>query len=204
MPSLNVADQLVAKNKSDALIVLAVQDGDHAQVAATPALAPEAREHIDANLLTLSATGAADEIVRLAGVPGVQGTVVVTGSGLSSVPSDDDTEALRRAAGAAVRAVAGKATTVAVAFPSASAVQVVAAAEGALFGSYNFTTYKSNGGDTKQISKITVLTSLAKDKDVKSGVQQAQVVATHRAWAQDLVNTPPLDLYPESFAGAVK
>lgn len=204
MPSLNVADQLVAKNKSDALIVLAVQDGEHAQVAATPALAPEAREHIDANLLALSATGAVDEITRLAGVPGVQGTVVVTGSGLTGVPSDDDAEALRRAAGAAVRAISGKAATIAVAFPSSSAAQVVAAAEGAIFGSYNFTSYKSNGVGAKRISKITVLTSLAKDKDVKAGVQQAQVVGTHRAWAQDLVNTPPLDLYPDSFATSVK
>ncbi|GGB20313.1 putative cytosol aminopeptidase [Flexivirga endophytica] len=204
MPRLNVADQLVAKNKSDALVVLAVQDGEHAQVAATSAIAPETREHLDANLLALAATGAADEIVRLAGVPGVQGTVVVSGSGLPGAPSDDDTEALRRAAGAAIRALAGKAGTIALAFPSASAAQVTATAEGALYGSYAFTSYKSNGGAGKPVSKITVLTSLAKDKDVKTGVKQAQVVADERAWAQDLVNTPPLDLYPESFAAAVK
>lgn len=204
MPRLNVADQLVAKNTSDALIVLAVQDGEHAQVAATPALDSEAREHLDANLLALSATGAVDEITRLAGVPGIDGTVVVTGSGLTGAPSDDDTEALRRAAGSAVRALSGKAASIAVAFPSSSAAQVVATAEGALFGAYTFTAYKSNDADTKHVSKITVLTSLAKDKDVKSGVKQAEIVATHRAWAQDLVNTPPLDLYPDSFATSVK
>ncbi|WP_446663998.1 leucyl aminopeptidase [Flexivirga sp. B27] len=204
MPRLNVADQLVAKNKSDALIVLAVQDGDNAQVAATPAIAPETREHLDASLLALGATGAADETVRVAGVPGVAGTVVVSGSGVSGTPSDDDAEAIRRAAGAGVRALSGKAETVALAFPSGSAAQVVATAEGALYGSYSFTTYKSNGADSKAISKISVLSPLAKDKDVKSGAEQAQVVADERAWAQDLVNTPPLDLYPDSFANTVK
>lgn len=204
MPRLNVADQQVAKNKSDALIVLAVLDGENAQVAATPALPSEAREHIDANLLVLSATGAVDEVTRLAGVPGVDGTVVVAGSGLSGAPTDDDLEAIRRAAGAALRAVSGTAMTVTVAFPSASAAQVTATAEGALYGSYAFTSYKSGVGAAKQVSKITVLSSLAKDKGVKAGVKQAQVVAEARAWAQDLVNTPPLDLYPESFAAQVK
>ncbi|GAB3488800.1 leucyl aminopeptidase family protein [Flexivirga lutea] len=204
MPRLNVADQLVAKSKSDALVVLAVQDGEHAQVAATPALAAETREHLDAGLLTLSASGAADEVIKLAGVPGVAGQVVVTGSGLAGTPTDDDAEALRRAAGAAVRALSGKAETITVAFPAGSPTQVTAVAEGALFGSYAFTSYKSNGAGGKAVAKITVLTSLAKDKAVKAGVQQAQVVADERAWAQDLVNTPPLDLYPESFAAAVK
>ena len=204
MPRLNVVDQMVGKSKSDALVVLAVQDGDAAQVAATPALPQEAREHIDANLLTLAATGAADEIIRLAGVPGVDGTVVVTGSGVQGMPSADDGEALRRAAGAAVRALRAKAGSVTVAFPASAPADVVATCEGALFGAYEFTSYKSDKRQRKPIAKITVLSELAKDKAVRAGVKQAQVVAEQRAWAQDLVNTPPLDLYPESFATAVK
>lgn len=204
MPRLNVADQLVGKTKSDALIVLAVKDGAAAQIAPTPTLAPETREHIDANLLALAATGAADEIVRLAGVPGVDGTVVVTGSGLDGMPSAADSEALRRAAGAAVRTLRGRVASITIAFPGDAPSDVVATCEGALFGAYDFSTYKSNGADRKAIAKITVLSSLAKDKDVKAGAKQAEVVATQRAWAQDLVNTPPLDLYPDSFATAVK
>src|SRR5579875_1368196 len=204
VPRLTVADQQADKIKGDALVVLAVQDGDVAQVAETPALAAATREHLDAGLLALTATGAADEIVRLAGVPGVDGTVVVAGSGISGMPSADDDEALRRAAGAAVRALRGKADSITLAFPSTDPSGVVAACEGALFGAYAFSSYKSDRRDRKPIGKITVLTPLAKDKAVKAGVKQAQVVATQRAWAQDLVNTPPLDLYPESFAAAVK
>ncbi|RNI24365.1 leucyl aminopeptidase [Flexivirga caeni] len=203
MPRLNIVDQPVGKTKTDSLVVLAIQDGDAAQVAATPALAAEAREHIDSQLLALAATGSADEIVRLAGVPGISGVVVVSGSGLDRMPAADDSEVLRRAAGAAVRALHGKSTTIAVAFPTSAPSDAVAIGEGALFGSYEFTTYRSGAGH-KPITRITVLSALAKDKEVTAGVKRAQVVADERAWAQDLVNTPPLDLYPDSFATAVK
>nr|WP_246242339.1 leucyl aminopeptidase [Flexivirga aerilata] len=200
---MTVTDTSASKSKADAVVVLAVQQDGQARVAPATALDRAAQEHVDNALEALSATGAADEIVRLPGVPGVDGLVVVSGSGLDSAPTTDDVEAVRRAAGAATRALRGKAKAVAFAFPAETTELVVATGEGALFGAYEFDAYRSTKTATP-IAKVTVLSPLAKDKAVRAGVKRAGVVAEQRAWAQDLVNTPPLDLYPASFAEQVK
>nr|WP_279671954.1 leucyl aminopeptidase [Flexivirga meconopsidis] len=200
---MTVTDTSSGKSKADALVVLAVQEDGRAKVAPATALDRATQEHLDASLQALDATGAADEIVRLPGVPGIQGVVVISGSGLAASPQADDAEVVRKAAGAATRSLVGKVGSVAFAFPAETAELVVATGEGALFGAYEYDAYRSKKS-AKPITKVSVLSPLAKDKAVRAGVKRAGVVATQRAWAQDLVNMPPLDLYPESFAEQVK
>ncbi|TWE13048.1 leucyl aminopeptidase [Rudaeicoccus suwonensis] len=204
MPTLTVTATTATKAKTDAVVVLSLKDGAHARTAATSALEPAAQEYLDTALRTLSATGAADEVLRVPGVPGVNGVVVVTGAGLTAAPTAADVEDIRKAAGAAARSLLGKATSVAYAFPGDDAAVVAATAEGALFGSYEYRVYRSASDTHKVLATIVVLSTLAKDKAVKAAVERGITLATHRAWAQDLVNMPPLDLYPASFAEEVK
>lgn len=117
----------------------------------------------------------------------------------------DAEEKLRKAAGAAVRALSGKAS-VAFALPATTVGAVAAVAEGALLGAYAFRAFKS-ASDTKHssapVSSITVVSPVARQKAARAAVDRAVVVAGAVHGARDLVNRPPSDLYPETFADAV-
>ncbi|HJR90616.1 MAG TPA: leucyl aminopeptidase [Aeromicrobium sp.] len=120
-----------------------------------------------------------------------------------AVPAKPTTEQLRRLAGAGVRAAVGaKATTIALAFEPADADDVQAVAEGALLGSYAFTTYKTKEKDT--LRSISLLTSLARQASATNAVKAASIVAEAVAQARTWVNTAPADIRPPAFAQAIK
>ena len=195
-----MTDRPVARTRTQALALLSVKDGEGARIAAVDGLEPATRDYLDSALSTVGATGAEDEIHRFAGVPGDDRLVLVTGSGLSQDPADEDAEAVRRAAGAAARALADTAGKASFLFPAATQVLAAAVAEGALFGAYSFNTYRTK--PTRPLAGVTVHTPIA--SKVRPTAKRAQILATHQAWARDLINTPPLDLYPESFADRAK
>jgi leucyl aminopeptidase len=149
-----------------------------------------------ASLLALAgATGRADEIVRIP----TRGTVtapLLVAVGLG--PAGDDgpsAEQLRRASGAAARALAGTDHAVTtLSWPDAEAV--AATAEGTLLGAYVFTGYKSAQGRSP-VRRVDLATD---DPGAEAALRRATAVATAVTTARDLVNTPPNDLFPESFA----
>jgi leucyl aminopeptidase len=106
-------------------------------------------------------------------------------------------EALRRASGAAARALAGK-RTVAFALPAATPEQVRAVTEGALLGAYAFDRYLTKKAEP--VGEVAVLSEIARGKAARQVMEQAQVVVGQVIWARDQVNLPPNDLFPESFA----
>ena len=98
-------------------------------------------------------------------------------------------ESVRRAVGAALRAIGGQSSVhVAIDGP------VGALAEGAVLGSYRYTAYKSNAGKPA-LRKITLAAA-----DDRSELRRARVVTEAIVRTRDLVNTPPNDLYPATFA----
>lgn len=107
------------------------------------------------------------------------------------------TEPLRRAAGSALRALASI-ESVALVFPSADAQGDEAVAVGALLGAYRYTAYSSAEGPAA-VRRIVVYG----DETARPGLGHAAVIASAAAAARDLVNQPPSDLYPASFADAV-
>jgi leucyl aminopeptidase len=115
--------------------------------------------------------------------------------------SDLDPTAVRRAAGAAARAVSN-AASVTYALPALDDRQVRAVVEGSMLGGYSFTTYKS-GSDKQRPAEVVVLTDSARTKGAKQAAETARIVSTATALARDWVNTPPGDLTPEAFAAAV-
>ncbi|MDE9366437.1 leucyl aminopeptidase [Luteipulveratus sp. YIM 133132] len=204
MTTLTLTDQKTGEVKADVLVLLSVTLDDGVRLASTDGLSSESVDHIGATLTAIGAKGGADEAIKLTGVPGVTAPiVVVAGTGLDHEPTATDHESVRRAVGSAVRGLADTGHA-AVAAPGSDAELAGAAAEGALFGAYAFTAYRKKGGAKAPVERLTVLSGQAGETAVKDAVHRAEVVADSQAWARDLVNTPPNDLYPESFADATR
>ncbi|MCM6764320.1 leucyl aminopeptidase [Rathayibacter sp. ZW T2_19] len=149
-------------------------------------------------LPALGATGAVDSILRVPST-GRAGVVVLVGLG-SAEPAAD---ALRAAAGLAVRTLAGTAS-VALALPAATPEALAAVAEGAALGSYSFTAFRGTTAATVKTpveSVVLVSTGAAADPAI---LERALVVARAVATVKDLVNTPPSHLYPQTLAEAVQ
>ncbi|MEU9630210.1 leucyl aminopeptidase [Streptomyces luteogriseus] len=158
-------------------------------------------------LETLGASGGEGEVTKLPAPSGFK-TPLVLAVGLGTVPEKDaeyGTEALRRAAGVAARALAGS-KKAAFALPLADAADAGAIGEGALLGAYSFDAYKDNGKDPKAkngkapLAEVVLLGGKPRDKAYKAAVERAVAVSEELNRSRDLVNTPPNDLNPESFA----
>ncbi|GAA2962238.1 leucyl aminopeptidase [Streptomyces enissocaesilis] len=163
-------------------------------------------------LETLGASGAEGEVTKLPAPSGLKSPVVLA-VGLGTLPEKDDAyaaEALRRAAGVAARALSGS-RKAGFALPVEAVEDAAAVAEGALLGAYAFTAYqggeksgkgeKSGSGGAKQpLAEVVVLGGKPRDKAFKAAVERSLALTEEINRARDLVNTPPNDLYPESFA----
>jgi leucyl aminopeptidase len=160
----------------------------------------------------LGASGTAGEVTKVATLGAVTAPLVVA-VGLGPEPSGamPTTETLRRAAAAAVRALAGCATLV-LALPvdeGSVAPSDVAdhdalrgICEGALLGAYRFAGYKSTPAPARRtpVGDIAVHVADATESGVLAEVDRALVVAAAVARTRDWVNTPANDLRPPAFA----
>ncbi|MGV9646399.1 leucyl aminopeptidase [Streptomyces sp. NPDC003514] len=157
-------------------------------------------------LETLGASGSEGEVTKLPAPSGFK-TPVVVAVGLGALPEDEeagfDGEALRKAAGVAARALTGS-KKAAFALPLADAAALGAIAEGVLLGAYSFDTYKDGSGDRKNgkapLAEAALLGAKPRDKAHKAALERATAVSEELNRARDLINTPPNDLNPESFA----
>ena len=109
-------------------------------------------------LVDLGATGKVDEVIKVTNST----TRLVVFTGLGKSASTYDTETLRRAAGAASRALAGNPSAT-FALPTKSISALRAISEGATLGSYNFDRFR---GSTKSEQKaplkiVTIHSDLA-------------------------------------------
>jgi leucyl aminopeptidase len=146
-----------------------------------------------AALKALGATGKAGEITKLPTLGALSAPLIVA----AGLGDDAGPDALRRAAGAAVRSLAGSAK-VAVALPTDSIDEVAAVALGALLGSYSFGRYRT--GERKDpVAELTVLTGGEIDGGAEA-LERARTLADSITLVRDLVNTPPSDLGPEELA----
>jgi leucyl aminopeptidase len=168
-----------------------------------PRLAPGAAEvdaAFDGELATLlalaGATGRADEVVKLPARGALAAPLLVAvGLGAPELGDAASPEQLRRASGAAARALAGTEHAVTtLSWPDLAAVAAVA--EGTALGAYAFTAYKRANGR----APLTGMDLATDDPGAEETLGRADAVARAVVTARDLVNTPPNDLFPESFA----
>ncbi|MBP2331171.1 leucyl aminopeptidase [Kibdelosporangium banguiense] len=190
-PKLALSDIAVTEATADVVVIGTVQ-----RTGGTFSLAPGS-ETVDAAfdgqlveiLSTLGATGKADEVVKVPTLGKLKaGLVVAVGLG-----KDPGPEQVRRASGAAARTLTG----VKRAYNHLSAVDLHAAIEGTALGAYAFTQYKSENGDSP-VARVDFAAESSKEN--KATLKAATAIAEAVATARDLINTPPNDLYPASFA----
>jgi leucyl aminopeptidase len=151
-------------------------------------------------LSDLGATGKADEVIKIPG----NSTRLLVFTGLGKSSSKYENEVLRRASGAAARALAGNSSAT-FSLPAKDKHSIRAIGEGAALGNYAFSTFK---GSTKSAQKtplksITIHSALASIAEVKDEVKSAEVIARYTSLVRDLINTPPSHLTPESFCSAI-
>ncbi|BAS08538.1 probable cytosol aminopeptidase [Arthrobacter sp. Hiyo4] len=144
-------------------------------------------------------------MVRLPGLPETgSGVLVLAGVGKVAAGRPLTEEALRRAAGSAVRQLSGLPTVV-LALPTAGVADVAAVAEGAALGAYSFTEYRSsNDGLKDPVRNAVIYTDVAANDALRSALTRAGLIGKAVNATRSLVNQPPSHLYPESFAEAAR
>jgi leucyl aminopeptidase len=147
-------------------------------------------------LSTLGATGKADEVVKLPTLGKLAAPVVLAvGLGKAGVHGISG-EQVRRASGAAARALTGVKRAV----TALSAIDLSAAVEGTVMGAYRFTRYRSSDGEAPVARVDLVPPAGGSAKEQKATVKAATLIAEAVNTTRDLINTPPNDLYPATFA----
>ena len=199
VPFLSIARKSPLSLDTDVL-VLGVRDTDDG-----PKLlwADATFAELASSLAAIGVTGGADELVRLPTSIGNARSIALVGLG-SSAPGADN---LRYAAGTAARRITGVSSLV-IALPTTSSAELLAVLEGAAIGGYAYTTYRSTSlGKTKppapEITIASETTFAARIESDDELVARAAIVAGAIHSVRDLVNAPPSDLYPETFADAV-
>ena len=194
--TLRTSQETLRDTSADAVVIAVAQGPDG------PVPAPGAQD-VDAalggtlaqTLAAVGATGKAGEVTRIPSAGRLNAPLVAAvGLGEPGSLDAEGGEVLRRAAGAAVRALRdGKARRIALALPARDAAETEAVTLGALLGGYVFGRYRTNGDKPED----TELILLGGDD---AAARRAQVLADAVALVRDLVNTGPSDLYPASFA----
>lgn len=181
--SLSTAD--AGKTRSEALVVGAYAGPDG------PVPADEAFAAAVGAAAVTGASGKAGEVTLMPG-HGLVAAELLTVVGLGS-REKFNTEVLRRSAGVASRALAGRTDITS----TLSLIDLESAAEGHLLGAYVFDRYKTPSKAPVETVKLTVARN---DRAAKSVLRAAVVTAEGVLLARDLINTAPNDLYPEAFA----
>jgi leucyl aminopeptidase len=194
-PKLALTDSDLVGLAADAVVIGTLQGPD----GVTPAPGAEAvLAAFDGGLPdlldTLGATGKAEEVVKVAtGGKLAAPLLIAVGLGKADADGTVTAEQVRRACGAAARALGGKKK----AGSTLSSLDLGAAIEGTVLGAYTFTRYKSDAGkDAVGRVEFAAETSKENKATLKAHTAIAEAVAT----ARDFVNSPPNDLFPGSFA----
>jgi leucyl aminopeptidase len=189
-PQLSVSHVSPISLDVDVIVIGAITGKDGLVLVADSSF-PDALGH----LTSLGFSGRADELLRLPALEGMSGSLAVVGLG-----ANVDVHSLRRAAGAAVRQLAGV-SSVGFGFGIEDDEKVLAILEGASLASYAFTTYRSRTAHQIKapVSTIVVATSSSiADIDLR----RLRAVDSSVRFVRDLINTPGGDMYPDALAQA--
>jgi leucyl aminopeptidase len=203
VPTVTVASSLPHRGVGSAVLIVPVvstegEDQPGATVAtAAPFLPADAVTEIETGLRALGATGASEQVHRLVLTSLPVASVLTIGLGK---PRDEwPADVIRRAAGAAARALSGAEAAV----TTLTELDLEATLEGLILGSYRFSAFRTAKTAPKDpgLRKVTALSSA---KGAKTQAAHAAAIATAVATARDFVNTPPSHLFPAEFAKQAK
>lgn len=185
---------------ADALIIGVTSSADNGpQVAGgVHSMSGDRASTLTSQLAKLGFKGKASAVLSLPGSDNEAAPVLIfAGLGKPEADGSVKPETLRRAIGAAVRTAGGmELSTVVIAVPTSNSELLTAAAEGSSLGAWAWNSYKSKD-TTPPVANIQIV---AEGSDSAEVVRRAEIAARHAKGARTLVNTPPCDLYPATFA----
>ena len=187
----------------DDILVVGLAQGPAARKGGKPSLVIESGDlALDAKsleeiLADMGATGKSDEVIK---IPGNSVRLLIF-TGLGKVSAQYDHEVLRRAAGAAARALTNQKSAT-FALPAKNLAGVSAVAQGAGLGAYLFNEFRSDEIVTSNssLAAAKIYTPHAAKEEFKDAVVEASVIVQYTFLTRDLINTPPSHLNPASFA----
>lgn len=190
-PTLSVRSVNLLDVEADVLVIgVSSEDGVPVLVGAGEGFGP-----VTDVLSAVGITGARDELRRIPAIVGAAGSIALVGLGTGT-----DAAALRYAAGTAARGLTGV-TSIALALPTNGSGDLIAVLEGAAIGAYSFNEYRSGGHDPARTpASDIVVVAEAGASEVAVAVERAAALSEAVHLVRDLVNTPPADLYPGTFA----
>lgn len=189
---LRITDTDPAAARADVLVLGVTADGR----VVGEGLASEAANTIAADLTRIGCDGRAGGTWRIPSPAGIKATSVMA----TALPEQPSPQAVREAAGAALRA-SGAAKSAVVALPNADADGLAAVCEGALLGGHA-PLFLGSSAPTS-VDSVTVMT--AAPKAARTAVRKnvlADVAAA--TLARELVNQPPGSFTPADFAARAK
>ncbi|MEU5695711.1 leucyl aminopeptidase [Actinosynnema sp. NPDC020468] len=200
-PKLAITDSDPISTAVDAVVIGTLQGRDGVVLAGAAEGVNAAYEGALLQVLTtVGASGKAEEVVTLPTLGKLTAPLLLAvGLGKPAEDGSITEEQVRRASGAVARALTGKKRVV----TTLSALHLGAAVEGTVLGSYAFTTYKTAAGDAPVAKVDLVAPAEGTAKAHRATVKAATAIAEAVSLTRDLVNTPPNDLFPESFANRV-
>ncbi|GAA5612954.1 leucyl aminopeptidase [Streptomyces platensis] len=213
MTALTLSTSSAATLRADAVVVGVAKGAKGVVVAPGAETVDKAfGGKLAAVLETLGASGAEGEVTKLPAADGLKAPVVLA-VGLGDAPAKGDGfghEALRRAAGSAARALTGT-KKAGFALPVEDADAAAAVTEGALLGAYSYAANRDNGAangkggkknDAKSapLGEVALLGGKPRDKEFKAAAARSEALAAEVNRARDLINMPPNDLDPKTFA----
>ena len=193
-----------SQTSSDVLVLgLSAKAGKltiHPNIEHIPALARDTKKLL-AILNDLGATGKVDEVTKVSfSAPRL---ILFTGFGTTAVSYSHET--LRRAAGAATRALIGHGQAD-FALPITNIEEFAAVAEGIALGAYEFNEFRgsSKAEQKSPLKSATVVSSLGSTASIKTALKRAEVLGQYVGITRDLINTPPSHLTPITFTAQMK
>ncbi|GFE17424.1 putative cytosol aminopeptidase [Streptomyces glebosus] len=213
MTALTLSTSSAATLRADAVVVGVAKGAKGVVVAPGAETVDKAfGGKLAAVLETLGASGAEGEVTKLPAADGLKAPVVLA-VGLGDAPAKGNGfghEALRRAAGSAARALTGT-KKAGFALPVEDADAAAAVTEGALLGAYSYVANRDNGAangkggkknDAKSapLGEVALLGGKPRDKEFKAAAARSEALAAEVNRARDLINMPPNDLDPKTFA----
>jgi leucyl aminopeptidase len=198
VPTLTLSTTDPSAVAADAVVLAVASGAAGPRLLGAEKLPAAVRRRLAESLDLVGAKGTPDTLHRIPAVTGVTARSVAF-IGVGPAGRAAEPEVLRRAAGSAVRQLAGTGR-VALALPTPDAAGVVAVAEGALIGGYVFGRYRTQAGPSAPVRAVVVASPHA-GPAARAGVRRARVLAAAVHATRDLVNTAPNDLFPAALAG---
>jgi leucyl aminopeptidase len=188
--ALSTSSSAASEIEADVLVIGVRKTDDGPELLSDdPALQPLALR-LDA----IGVSGGLDEVRRIPFEYGRCESLALVGVGSGELTTDD----LRYAAGSAARQLRGIESIV-FGLPADSSEAALAILEGAAIGAYSYNDYRVSSLESAKLPASTiVVASPVADGDALA--EQAAAVAQAVHTVRDLVNQPPNDLFPESFA----